>query len=179
MDYLFLQDFLISFSIPTVIVAIIVCTVSLTLNKFFDKLPKLLRVYIPFLMAIVLYYAYDIIFVIKDFSFRIESLYAGLLSASLSAILSTMIKKIISGKGFVPSATILLIEGILEGYLNQDELTSVAIEIEKDLLLIDDDQQIESSIINRLVSKCENLTISEGNRLAKLIISAVKSIDKT
>ena len=77
---LLLQDILTSYSLPTIIIAVIVCSASLTLNKFFNKLPKTLKVYIPFLISIVLYYIYDMAFVLHEFTFKSETLYAGIFS---------------------------------------------------------------------------------------------------
>ena len=179
MNDLFLQDFLVSYSLPTLIVAIIVCTFSLTLNKFFDKLPKLLKVYLPFLLAIVLYFAYDIIFVLKTFQLRQETLYAGLLSASLSAILSTSLKKLFQGKPVSVNKTLLLIEGILEGYVNQSCLTQTAYIIEQILLTCQDSIEQEKQVQNALKENGGEMVENDLKYLAKLIIKAVSSIKRT
>ncbi len=178
MDYLFIQDFLTTYSLPTLIVAIIVCTVSLTLNKFFDKLPKLLRAYFPFLLALLLYVVYDMIFVLKFFSFRTESLYAGLVSGSLSAIISSAIKKIAKGKHIDTSTTVMLIESILEGYIAQDTLTSLALDIEKDLSISIEKTLTEEQLVNKISAVTNNISVSEISRLAKLIVCALNSIKK-
>ena len=46
-----------------------------------------------------------------------EVFYGGILSGSLSAIISSAIKKISNGKPIGVSATVLLIEGNLDGYI--------------------------------------------------------------
>ncbi len=179
MNNLLLQDFLVSYSLPTLIVAIIVCTVSLTLNKFFDKMPKLLKVYLPFLLAILLYFCYDMIFVIKAFSFRHETLCAGILSASLSVILSSSLNKIFQGKPFNVNKTILLIEGILEGYISQTSLTQTAYIIEEILLNCQDVIEQERQVEDLLKQNGDQLIIAEASHLTKLIIEAVSSIKRT
>lgn len=178
MDYLFIQDFLTTYSLPTLIVAIIVCTVSLTLNKFFDKLPKLLKAYFPFLLAVVLYFTYDMLFVIKDFSFRAESFYGGLVSGSVSAIISSTIKKIAKGKHIDTSTTVMLIESILEGYIAQDTLSSLALDIEKDLSISIEKSLTEEQIVNKISAVTNNISVGEITRLAKLIVCALNSIKK-
>lgn len=179
MNNLLLQDFLVSYSLPTLIVAIIVCTVSLTLNKFFDKMPKLLKVYLPFLLAILLYFCYDMIFVIKAFSFRHETFCAGILSASLSVILSSSLNKIFQGKPFNVNKTILLIEGILEGYISQTSLTQTAYIIEEILLNCQDVIEQERQVEDLLKQNGDQLIIAEASHLTKLIIEAVSSIKRT
>ena len=179
MDDLFLQDFLVSYSLPTLIVSVIVCTVSLTLNKFFDKMPKLLKVYLPFLMAIILYFLYDMIFVIKTFSFRQETFYAGILSASLSVILSSSLSRIFQGKPFSVNKTILLIEGILEGYISQTSLSQTAYIIEEILLNCQDAIEQQKQVENVLKENGDELIIREASHLTKLIIEAVSSIKRT
>ena len=178
MNDLFLQDFLVSYSLPTLIVATIVCTFSLTLNKFFEKMPKLLRVYLPFVLAIILYFAFDMIFVLKTFKFRQETFYAGLLSASLSTIICSSVRKLLQGKALNVSKTALLIEGILQGYINQSCLTQTAYVIEQILLTCQDSVEQEKQVENALK---ENGDIIESDLkyLAKLIIQAVSSIKRT
>ena len=179
MNNLLLQDFLVSYSLPTLIVAIIVCTVSLTLNKFFDKMPKLLKVYLPFLLAILLYFCYDMIFVIKAFSFRHETFCSGILSASFSVILSSSLNKIFQGKPFNVNKTILLIEGILEGYISQTSLTQTAYIIEEILLNCQDVIEQERQVEDLLKQNGDQLIIAEASHLTKLIIEAVSSIKRT
>ncbi len=179
MNDLILQDFLVSYSLPTLIVATIVCTVSLTLNKFFDKMPKLLKAYLPFLLAIILYFGYDMIFVIKAFIFRNETLCAGILSASLSVIVSSSLNKIFQGKPFNVNKTILLIEGILEGYVSQSCLSQTAYIIEEILLNCKDALEQEQQVQNAIIENGDEIIKAEASHLTKLIIEAVSSIKRT
>ena len=179
MNDLFLQDFLVSYSLPTLIVATIVCTVSLTLNKFFEKMPKLLKVYLPFILAIVLYFCYDIIFVLKTFNIRQETFYAGLLSASLSAIISSSLRKIFQGKTVNINKTVLLIEGILDGFISQSCLTQTAYLIEQILLNCNDSVEQEKQVENALKENSGESVEGDLKYLAKLIIKAVSSIKRT
>lgn len=178
MDYLLLQDFLATYSLPTLIVAVIVSTVSLTLNKFFYNAPKLLKAYLPFLLAILLHFGYDIIFVQATFTLEKEAFYGGILSGSLSAIISSALNKILNGKSIRGGATILLIEGILDGYIAQNLLTKTAMDIEVALSLKDGEQK-ERQVIETISYNCSSLSNDEVIRLAKLIISAVKQLKKT
>ncbi|MBE5737684.1 MAG: hypothetical protein E7348_04715 [Clostridiales bacterium] len=175
---LLLQDILTSYSLPTIIIAIIVCSASLTLNKFFNRLPKTIKVYIPFLMAIVLYFLYDMIFVINDFTFRSETLYAGIFSGSISAIINSTITKLLQGKPINTNTTILLIEDILRGYIDQKVLSKTASEIENLLLFNTDDDLTQKNIVALLTEITSELSQMDICNLAKLIIVAVSSIKK-
>ena len=178
MDYLLLQDFLVSFSLPTLIVAVIVSAVSLTLNKFFNGIPKLLKAYLPFVLAILLSFGYDIIFVEGAFCFKKEVFYGGILSASLSAIISSALNKISQGKPIGVSATVLLIEGILESYIESNLLTNTALEIEQALIL-EDSEKKEQQVIDTITYNCSSLSNDEIINLTKLIITAVKEVKKS
>ncbi len=178
MDYLLLQDFFVSYSLPTLTIAITTCIVRLTLEKFFKKLYKLFFSYIPFLFAILLYFGYDMIFVTSKFVFTKEAFYGGVLSGSLSVIFYSSINKICKGKPISASATILLIEGILNQYVTQDVLAKTAIEIEK-VLLIEDDTIMHQQVVETLTYNCSNISGDEVVHLAKLIIAGAKSIKET
>ena len=178
MNYLFLQDFLVSYSLPTLAIAFIVCIVRLILNKFFSKLPRLIKSYIPFILAMILYYAYDIFFIIKQVIFTKQSFYGGLLSGSLSAVFYSTLIKIGKGKPIGTSATILLIEGILNGYVAQELLTKTAIQIEK-ALSTKDSTLSEQQVVDTLTYNCSGLSNSDIVHLARLILSTAKTIKKT
>lgn len=178
MDYLLLQDFLVTYSLPTLIVAVIVSAVSLTLNKFFVNAPKLLKAYFPFLLAVLLYFLYDMIFVERAILLNKHAFYGGILSGSLSAIISSALRKISSGKSIGVSATVLLIEGILDGYIANHLLTKTALDIEVALSL-EDGEKKEQQVIDTISYNCSSLSSDQVIRLAKLIISAVKHVNKT
>ena len=178
MDYLFLQDFLVSYSLPTLIIAFVVCLVRLILNKFFGTLPKLIKSYIPFLLAMILYFAYDVIFVIKQIIITSQTFYGGLISGSLSAIFFSTITKLCKGRPVGSSATILLIEGILNDYVTQDILAKTAIEIEK-VLSTKDNTLLEQQVVDTLTYNCTELSSADIIHLARLILSTAKTIQKT
>lgn len=175
-----LKDILTTYSLPTIIISAIICVVSLTLNKFFSKLPKLLKAYLPFLTAIILYFAYDMVFVVKDFVFREETLYAGIFSGSLGTIICSIIKKFSQGKLTTVDNTLLLIESILEGYIDQNIISSTALEIQALLFLNAGDEGFsEKQVIDAITKASTDISYIDICYLAKLIIAAVKSVKKT
>lgn len=174
MDYI-LQDIFTSYGISTIVISIIVCVLRLALERFFKKIPKLLLTYIPFVIAILLNFLFDIIFISKCFTLNTNVLYSGLVSGSLSAIIYSAIKKNKDEDLSNTTASILLIESILKGYIDQSVLTKTAQEINTLLLAENANHQ---SIIDTLKKVCKNLNTVDITYLARLIIRAVNSIKK-
>ncbi len=132
MDLVYLKEFLSNYSFSTLIIAILLAITTLIFDKFLSKkLSATLKTYIPFLFAIVVNVVYDMIFVINSFTLRIESVYAGVLCGSLSAIIVSLLNKIKKGEPIPLSATTLLIERILRGYLTKESATTTALVLEK------------------------------------------------
>ena len=75
------------------------------------------------------------------------------------------------------TASILIIKSILKGYIDQDVLTKTAQEIDA-LISTENGLTNHQSIIDALKKACKNLTTVDLGYLARLIISAVNSINK-
>ena len=176
MDYI-LQDIFTSYGLSTIIIAILVCLARLTLERFYQKLPKLLITYIPFILAILLNYLFDMIFISKCFIIKSNIFYSGLVSGSLSAIIYSRIKKSKDDNLSNTTANILIIKSILKGYIDQSILTQTAQEIDA-LISAENGLTNHQSIIDTLKKACKNLSAVDLGYLARLIISAVNSINK-
>ena len=125
-----------------------------------------------------LYFAYDMYFVIKQVVFTKQSFYGGLLCGSLSAIFYSSLTKIGKSKPVGVGATILLIEGILDGYVAQELLTKTATQIEK-ILSTKDSTLLEQQVVDTLSYNCSGLSNADVIHLARLILSTAKTIKKT
>ena len=176
MDYI-LQDIFTSYGLSTIIIAILVCVARLTLERFYQKLPKLLITYIPFVVAILLNYLFDMIFISKCFIIKPNVFYSGLVSGSLSAIIYSRIKKTKDDNLSNTTASIVIIKSILKEYIDQSVLTKTAQEIDA-LISTENGLTNHQSIIDTLKKACKNLTTVDLSYLARLIISAVNSINK-
>ena len=179
MDYILLKDFLAYYSLPTLIVAVIVVILTLLSDKFLgDKIPELLRSFMPFILSIVIYFAYDMIFVCGKFVLKTDALYAGILSGSLSVIIFKSIKKVMNGKPLTLSATALLIEGIIESYVSENVLIDTVNAIEA---LFSDESKKDTIIddVKELLSiSTENATSEEELlKISALLVKAVKSVN--
>lgn len=179
MEIVLLKDFIFSYGLPTVVISVAVGVISLLVEKILKvKLPKLLLTYAPFILAVVLHIAYDTIFVLKNFSISMQSVYAGLISGSLSIIIKETAKKILSGKRVNLSATAILIEGLITGYVKSDCIVQTAILLES--VIADgkeNDSLIREKIYSTLKENSEHVDEQDLIRLATLIIATVTAIE--
>ena len=113
MDFVIIKDFLLSYSLPTIIIALTVSVANMILSVFLkDKFPKELKGYFPFFVSILAYIIYDAIS-LGQFIVREEALYAGVISGSFSALICSASNKLARGESIGFSPTTFLIEGLL------------------------------------------------------------------
>ena len=185
MNFVFLKEFLSNYSFSTLIIASVLAIASLIFDKFLTKkLSNTLKTYIPFLLSIVINVVYDMVFVINSFTLRIESIYAGVLCGSLSAIIVSLISKIKKGEPIPLSATTLLIERILRSYLNKESATTTALILEK---LFDsaeeqkDGFKITATDVSDAIKRETDEQLSDGDLyyLSMLIFNSVTEFKKS
>ena len=179
MEYVYLTDFFATYSLPALIIAVIVSILTFLMNRFLkDKLSLSLRSYLPFIVAISLYLAYDMIFVCHAFKINANSIYAGMLCGSMSLIIGGALARIRLGKPLSVSQTVLLIESLLIGFVQTENLTSTATTIEN--LIADTEDDTNPSVIANAIklNSVDGIDESEFIRLAKLIITAIFSSKK-
>ncbi len=180
MEYVYLTDFFATYSLPTLIIALAVSVITFVINKFLaNKLSKAVRSYLPFIISILLYIGYDMIFVSKAFSINVNSLYMGVLCGSMSLIIGGALARIKKGKPLSVSQTVLLIESILTGFVQAENLTKTACSVEE--LIGTDEENTSTDNIAKTIKENSVDGIDEGEflRLAKLIITAIFSSKKT
>ena len=178
MDYVYLKEFLADYSLPTLVIALVVTAVSILLDKLSgNKLSMLFKTYLPFVLSIILNFIYDSALVSKQLSFRTDTFYAGLLSGSLSALITGLICKIKRGEPLSASATAVIIESIICGYVDEKILAKVALAIEKLYL---EDQQFSEKKTAEIIKKHSNgqLSDQECESLSKLIAEAVNAVGR-
>ncbi len=177
MDVLF-KNFLATYSLPTVFIALAVGIFSFLCRKTaFDKINPTVKNYFCFFLTIILYFAYDMIFVSKAFIFKDDALYAGILSGSLAKIISATLKRISDGKPSSLTAVKLLIEELICEIADENLLSATALSIEKLFAKETDNKILKEQIVNILASNAvKPFTLYEYESTALLIIQAVKSI---
>ena len=177
MDFIILKDFLVSYSLPTVLIATSVATVCVILGAIFkDKMSRALKGYLPFILSIVSYVIYDMISIEKVI-FREDAFYAGILCGSLSALISSTANKI--GRGELDSgSTVFLIKGLLKNYVSEDKLYQTALSLDNLLAQNKDDENglLENIIYVLKDSASSTFTDEEFIKVAYLIIQTVKTI---
>lgn len=176
MDYVYLKEFFTDYTLPTCIIAVAVAILTLLYDRFFsDKLPLIIRSYAPFIISVLLYIAYDMLFVSRAFIFHENTMYAGLLSGSLSAVIVSSVMRIKRGKPLSISTTALLIESIITGYVREDNLTTVAKGIEEIVVKNSSDPDADALELFIRQNIKDNFSDEELKGLTQLIITAVKN----
>lgn len=174
MDFILLENFFATYTLPTIIIAITVGISSFILGKFTDKINATVRNYLAFFLSIILYFAYDMIFISKALCFKPDAFYAGVLSGSLSRIFYSAIKKFFEGKPSCCSAVKLLIEGLIDGVVHENNLSATAISIEKLFAIETEQLSLKEQIANILaVNAVKPFSLDEFESVALLIIQAV------
>jgi hypothetical protein len=176
MNYVYLRVFIENYSLPTLAISGIVAILMLLYDKFLaSKLPTTVRNFLPFLLSTILYYAYDMVFVVGGFVFSKGTLSAGILSGSLSIIITSSIYKLKNGKPISLDNKSVLIEHILTGFISQELLKATVTEIISIINseIIDKEQVITETISNNSQAQME---IAEIKALSSLIVKAVSSV---
>ncbi|MBO7345495.1 MAG: hypothetical protein J6U92_06125 [Clostridia bacterium] len=184
MDLIYLKEFLSNYSFSTLIIASVIAVVTLILDKFLSKkLSATLKTYIPFILSILVNVVYDMYFVINSFALRVESVYAGVLCGSLSAIIVSVINKIKKGEPIPLSATTLLIERILRGYLTKESATTTALILEKlfDRAETQNGDKITANDVSNAIKEQVSDQISENDlyHISTLIFHSVNEFKKS
>lgn len=176
MNYVYLKDFLENYSLPTLTIAVLVSVIVLIYDKFLSaKSPKTIRNFLPFVLAIALYFAYNAIFVCRAFVFSADAFSAGILSGSLSVIITSSFYKIKSGKPIAVNAVAIIIESLIAGYVNDSVLSTTA-NLIGDILDKEPDLALEK--VTETITENSSTPISaiELKSVSSLIIKAVTAI---
>lgn len=181
MNYEFIEKFFSSYGLSTIVIAAICFGISLALSKLVaSKFPILIKSQMPFLLSLIIQFAYDMIFVSKAFVFTEEAFAAGILSGSLAVIAIASINKIKRGEYIGLSATAILIEGLLDGIVPETCLAATAIALESIVTEAKEEQE-KDDLINDIVDvlKLNSETTLSDNELkgiAEMILQTVYSI---
>jgi hypothetical protein len=178
MDYLFILNVLTSYSLPTLIIAVIVSALSIVFDLIFkDKIPTNVKLNAPFFIAFLLCFVYDTAFVVKDFSFREETITFGIVSGSLSVVLIRSFFSLINGKSLTTDTTLLLIEGIIEEVIEPSSVKSVSVMIKNIIETPLDIEYQKTEIVEIIVVNSDkDLSTEQIESVATLILKSVSAI---
>ena len=174
-----LQLFLGSIDLLTAIVAVCVCVIMTILKKVLkDKLKTSISVYLPTVLAIVIHFILKTITDGIYSSLSITTVYNGLISGSVSTVISVAITRFISGKPF-STPKIMIIEGILKEIINKEHIQSATEEI---LLVIeeDDDEFTKTRKVSEIIFNYTNLEMGDEQlkTLSVFIVNSISQIKK-
>ncbi len=178
MNYQDIVNFLSSYSLPTIIIALIISIATILLKLILkDKFPLKLETYLPTLLAITLQFIYDCIFVFKGVCFSLDTLYAGAVASALATVITVAFFKLKNGERLNKSPLFMLIEGIVCGYVKKRSLEKVVNLISSFLLENSDEDTLIKNISLTLDEfKSQELPLFELEKIAKHVIISVKSL---
>ncbi len=184
MNYVELLDFLAVYSLPSIIIAIIVALAKLLCDRFLAKrLSPALISGLTFILSLLLNFGYDCLFVKKAVYFGEETLTAGIIGGSLASLFSALYYKVKSGKiTDALDGVELIIEGILRNYVKSDLLLSAVVTvkdlIEEALPKENYDHARLTSDIADAIRECseDGITDEEIKAVTELTVEAVKQL---
>ncbi len=192
MEFQFYSEFFSSFSLPTLLIALIVSIVCALTDKLLkDKISYAVKNQIPFILSVVLYFIYHLIFISRAISFDNQIFLSGIVCGTVSTVMTNLFARIKRGDvNTSASATVLLIEGLINGLVPECIKTDVAIKLEQALVGLDllsqgqtqketqhdNAKQVILSIIKANLSTDFDVNDEQLLALAELIIKSVYSI---
>ena len=166
MNFFDVNGFISDFGVSTVIIGLIVYLLDFVVDKFLmNKIPTTLKNALPFLSSILLVFLYEVIFITKKFAFTENVFYAGVLAYSLSTVIKVFITKIKRGDNITLDVLILLVEGIIDGYVRDGQKSAVAHAVasilrEADVIESEKRRIVKEHIKNTVVDDVDELKVS-------------------
>ncbi len=181
MSYAFIQDFLSSYGLSSVVTGSAISILCFLLNKLFkEKFSLLFKLQIPFILSITAHFVYDMVFVSHAFIFTEKAFAAGILGGSFAIIINSFVSKIKRGEFIGLSATTLLIEGFLDGLVSESCLASTAIAVES-IILEHSKESEKEEIIREIIdiiklNSDKDILESDIEQTAIMILHTVSSL---
>ncbi len=127
MNFFDVNGFISDFGASTIIIGVIVYLLDYFTDKFLsNKIPLVIKNALPLFFGLLLTFCYEVIFITKKFAFTENVFYAGILTYSLSTVIKVFITKLKRGDNITLDVLVLLVEGIIDGYVNDGQKTAVA-----------------------------------------------------
>lgn len=178
MEFTNIKNFFSSYSIATISISIAVTLIVFLISLFWKNIPRLLKAYAPIILAVVLEFAYDMIFIRGEFIFTVEAFSTGLVSGSLATVFMAFINKIKNGQDFSFDASVILIEEILSSYLKGE---NKKLAVETILSILKDDLKEEKQMLDEVCAvikkySADGFTHAEILAISELIIQTADSL---
>lgn len=173
---MYIIDFLKVYSQDVLTVAFIVAISSAIIDKFLTQNQKLyIKMFTPFILGIMIFF---LINVFKgNVSFNHDTVYAGILSGSLSLTIFAFFDRLLKGKNEKTDVKILAIEKLLNGFVKPELIEETAKEIKEE---IDkkNERKVSLNVICSLIKKNKTNVPSEQQItvLANICLDTVKNL---
>ncbi|MBE7089706.1 MAG: hypothetical protein E7362_02760 [Clostridiales bacterium] len=188
MNFIDVLIFLKDYSLPTIIIAFAVSVVFFILDKVLkNKIPTIISTVLPPICCILIYFVYQMAFVNKGFFLSLDTVYAGIVCASLSLMISAIIKRLakdpigtLTSKNLSPST--LAIEEIICDFVKEENLnnaTEKVLDFLASNLKTKEDQAILVNELACILAEFDSKNNSETELLAiaKTIILSYGAIE--
>ena len=138
-----LENFLTSYSVPTIVISIITCVFALIFEiSLKDKVNKKQIIYLSILVSITMQIVYDCV-ILGQATVSPNTIVAGSVAGSLSIAISAFIKKVYKGENLPNSVAGLLIEELIKDYVTNEKISETALSIES-LIRNENDELLEN-----------------------------------
>lgn len=178
MNFIFLQEFFADYSIGSILLAVVISLIvyfidKIPMNKIVDKFCYA----IPFVLGIAFNFVYNLI-ASGIAVMNAEVISAGIMSGSLSVAVRVIVNRLLKGQPLPKNKQALIITGLIEGYVDQNNVTTSVEFIQK---FFDEgncameDNEIITQIALHLSQNSQNgFTDGDMTALATLIFASVK-----
>lgn len=180
MDLIQIREFFAEYSASAIISATLIALINnVLICKIKNKALKRIMIFAPFLAGVIFTVVYESI-INKVFCFNEQTIAMGITSGTLSYVISVIIKKIKNGERIPTDKNRLTILSLIENYVKQEALNSVALAIEEVLFGNEDNQnepktdKIKIDLIAEILlnNLCEDLTELDVVCLAEIIFQS-------
>ena len=170
-----LENFLTSYSVPTIVISIITCVFALIFEiSLKDKVNKKQIIYLSILVSITMQIVYDCV-ILGQATVSPNTIVAGSVAGSLSIAISAFIKKVYKGENLPNSVAGLLIEELIKDYVTNEKISETALSIES-LIRNENDELLENKIsLVIFENSIEGTSKTQAMQIARLIIQAEKT----
>ena len=175
MELLSILEVFDGYSLPIIIISLIISALTLVIEKFFaKKIPIAILSYIPFLLGVGIYLGYFLIF--ESTTIKEEVIYQGLLCGALSTVYVVLIENLLRGN-FSSNLPLLTFQNSLKKVVGKEKL----LESSKRVYLLFEEPLEEEILKGEIIAILKEYSVNTEEDLAviaSVVIQAVNSLKK-
>lgn len=180
MNNLNLEEIFSKYGISTIVIAIVASIIDYVLDKtLLKKAHALIKNLIPLLLSVIFTLLYQWVCTSDEFVLS-KVLFSGITAGTISIVISISIKKTVNGEKVTTNPALLLLEGILDGLVEDNKKLEVIEKIDLILSTVGIDNLTETEIFEKISSVIKdnaNALLKENDLTAivEIIIKTIKS----